>query len=96
MEIVYKDVLEYEFNLSRIPFQREKEYQVAYKDVHLKHKFYADFVMFDKIVLEVKTVETLNDRHLAQCINYLKVSNNKLAICANFKGQGLEYKRVLF
>ena|SRR5690554_4339026 len=94
-EIVYKDALEYEFKLKDIPFDREKEFPITYKDVVLKHKFYADFVVYNKIILEIKTVEILTDRHLGQCINYLKVSKNKLAILANFKGEGLEYKRIV-
>jgi GxxExxY protein len=49
----------------------------------------------NKIILEIKTVEVLTDMHLGQCINYLKVSKNKLAILANFKGAGLEYKRIV-
>lgn len=94
-EIVYKDALEYEFNLRNIPFEREKEFAVSYKYIILKHKFYADFVLYDKIILEIKTVEILTDQHLGQCINYLKVSKNKLAILANYKGEGLEYKRIV-
>ena len=94
-EIVYKDAIEYEFNVRDIPFEREKEFSVRYKDIVLKHKFYADFVVYDKIILEIKTVEVLTDIHLGQCINYLKVSQNRLAILANFKGEGLEYKRVV-
>jgi len=72
--IVYKDALEYEFRSRDIPFEREKSYAINYKDIVLRHKFYADFVVFDKIILELKTVEVLNNKHLAQCINYLKVS----------------------
>ncbi|TXD68824.1 GxxExxY protein [Aequorivita lipolytica] len=94
-EIVYKDALKYEFIQRNISFEREKEFSVPYKDIILKHKFYADFVVYDKIILEIKTVEILTDLHLGQCINYLKVSKNKLAILANFKGEGLEYKRVV-
>jgi GxxExxY protein len=41
-EIVYKDALEYEFKNSAVPFEREKEYSVHYKDIMLNHKFYAD------------------------------------------------------
>ena len=52
-------------------------------------------MLYDKIILEIKTVEILTDQHLGQCINYLKVSKNKLAILANYKGEGLEYKRVV-
>lgn len=93
-EIVYKDALEYEFQNQSIPFEREKEYNVKYKDIVLKHKFYADFVVFNKIILELKSCESINDNHIAQCLNYLKVSNNKLAIIVNFTKDNLEYKRL--
>ena len=73
-EIVYKDALEYEFNANKIPYHREKEFQVHHKETTLKHKFYADFVVYDSIILEVKTVECFNNSHHNQCLNYLKVS----------------------
>ena len=94
-EIVYKDALEYEFTQRNIPFEREKEFKVAYKDVFLKHKFYADFVLFDKIILEIKSIADLNDTHVSQCINYLKVSECKLAILANFHKNLLDHKRII-
>lgn len=93
-EIVYKDALEYELTNQKISFEREKEYAVRYKDTILKHKFYADFVVFDKIILELKSCDSINENHIAQCINYLKVSNNKLAILLNFTKDNLEYKRI--
>ena len=94
-EIVYKDALEYEFKNSLIKFEREKEYSVNYKNTILKHKFYADFVIMDKIILEIKSCKSLNDEHISQCLNYLKVSKNKLAILANFNLVSLEYKRII-
>jgi GxxExxY protein len=94
-EIVYKDALEYEFKLNNIPFEREKEYEVSYKDIVLNHKFYADFVLFEKIILEVKSSENLHPKHYSQCLNYLKVSKNKLAILANFNSVSLEHKRIV-
>lgn len=95
-EIVYKDALEYEFMKLNIPYEREKEYQVQYKDTILKHKFYADFVIFSNIILEIKSCDSLNESHIGQCINYLKVSKNKLAILINFsKGHEIEYKRIV-
>ena len=94
-EIVYKDALEYEFKNLNIPFEREKEFKITYKEIILPHKFYADFVVFDKIILEVKSIENLNDKHIAQCINYLKVSNCKLAILANFHKDFLDHKRIV-
>ncbi|MFC5682938.1 GxxExxY protein [Flavobacterium sp. MAHUQ-51] len=94
-EIVYKDALEYELKKLNIPFEREKEYTVQYKDIILNHKFYADFVVYDKIILEIKTVDCFNNSHYNQCINYLKISKNKLAILANFNLISLEYKRII-
>ena len=50
-EIVYKDALEWEFTQRNIPFQREKIYEVRYKQIVLPHSFVADFVIFDNIIL---------------------------------------------
>ncbi len=94
-EIVYKDALEYEFNKNNIPFEREKEFKVKYKDTFLKHKFYADFVVFNNIILEIKTVDCFNAIHYNQCLNYLKISGYQLAILANFNLISLEYKRIV-
>jgi len=95
LEIVYKVALEYEFNKNNIPYEREKEYEVNYKDIILPHKFYADFVVFDKIILEVKGMAGVADEHIAQTLNYLKVSGCKLGILVNFGELLLQYKRVV-
>ncbi len=94
-EIVYKDALELEFNSLNIPYEREKEYKVSYKGKVLPHKFYADFVVSKKIILEIKAIENIHDRHISQCINYLKVSENRLAIIANFHRDLLDHKRIV-
>ena len=96
LEIVYKDALEYEFKKRGIPYEREKEYKVNYKGIILPHKFYADFVVFDQIILEIKAVSRFNDAFIAQCINYLKVSQNRLSLLVNFGTERLEYKRIVF
>lgn len=94
-EIVYKDAIEYEFKTLNIPYEREKEYSVNYKNIILDHKFYSDFVLFDSIILEIKSSENLHPKHYSQCLNYLKVSNNRLAILANFNSISLEHKRII-
>ena len=94
-EIVYKDALELEFKNAKIEYSREKEYTVNYKGIILSHKFYADFVIFDKIILEVKGKNKIADEHIAQCINYLKVSGNNLALLVNFGEPKLNYKRIV-
>ena len=95
LEIVYKDALEYEFRKAGIQYEREKQYEVNYKGMVLPHKFYADFVVYDKIILEVKAVSWIDDVFIAQAINYLKVSNSQLALIVNFGELKLNSKRIL-
>jgi GxxExxY protein len=95
-EIVYKDALEYEFKMAGIPYEREKSYTIEYKEIILPHKFAADFVVYDKIILEVKGVSGITDEFLAIAINYLKVANQNLALIVNFGEPRLNYKRVIF
>jgi len=95
-EVVYKDALEIEFTEAGIFFEREKEYPVIYKGHTLKRKYYADFVLFDKIILEVKCTTELIDEHTSQTINYLKVSENKLGMLVNFARSKLVHKRIVY
>jgi GxxExxY protein len=95
LEIVYKDALEFEFRKANIPYEREKMYEVNYKGIILPHKFFADFVVFDKIILEVKAVSGISDEFIAQALNYLKVSGNQLALVVNFGELRLNYKRIV-
>ncbi len=95
-EIVYKDALEIELRDSDILYEREKEYSVNYKGIVLPHKFYADFVVFDTVILEIKSVQHIVDEHIAQTLNYLKVSPNKVALIVNFNNDKLQYKRLVF
>ena len=65
LEIVYKDALEYEFQNAGIKYEREKRYKVNYKGIILPHDFYADFVVFDKIILEIKAVSAISNEFVA-------------------------------
>ncbi len=95
LEVVYKDALEYEFKKANIPFEREKMYEVNYKGIILPHRFYADFIVYEEIILEVKSVTGIADEFIAQAINYLKVSQNQLALIVNFGELKLNYKRIV-
>ena len=95
LEIVYKDALEYEFRKNNIPFEREKEYEIQYKGVVLAHKFYADFIVFDEIVLEVKIAKEIVDEHITQTLNYIKLADCNLGIIVNFKNKSLQHKRII-
>jgi GxxExxY protein len=95
-EAVYKEALEIEFNTHNIPYQREKLFKIEYKGKILKHKYPADFVVFDQIVLEIKSVSFIVDFFVAQTINYLKASGLKLGIIGNFGQKSFQYKRIVF
>ncbi|MFA4851809.1 MAG: GxxExxY protein [Bacteroidales bacterium] len=95
LEIVYKDAIEYEFNNRNYPYEREKEYIIQYKDIILPHKFYADFIVFDKIILEVKSCNGIVDEFFARTINYLAASKLKVGLIINFGKDSLEWKRLV-
>jgi len=96
LEVVYKDALEFEFRKRGLLYEREKEYLVKYKEVILPHRFFADFVVLDKIILEVKAVSSLPNESIARAINYLKISGNRLGLVVNFGTDELVYKRLVF
>lgn len=95
LEIVYSIAVEYELKMRNIPYEREKKFQVHYKDTVLPHHFIADFVVFGKIILELKSASHLHESHMAQCLNYLKISKLRLAILANFEGDKLIHHRII-
>lgn len=96
LEVVYGDALELEFQERGIPYQREKELQIYYKDRVLPHYYKADFICFDSIVVELKAVENLTVESQAQVLNYLAATGCKVGLLLNFGRRSLEKKRFVF
>jgi GxxExxY protein len=96
LEVVYKDALEIEFKSNNIYFEREKEFSIEYKGVILPHKFYADFIVNEDIILEVKAVKEFSNEHTAQVLNYIKLSNSEIGLLVNFQNKSLQHKRLVF
>jgi len=94
-EIVYKDAMEVEFKKANIPCEREKRFNIQYESVILTHKFDADFLVFDSVILEVKAVCELRADNFKQTLNYLRASEVKLGILINFGEDNLKFKRVI-
>jgi GxxExxY protein len=94
-EAIYKDALVVELTRANIQFFREKNYEVTYKDVILPHCYYADFVVWDRILFEAKAVEKLADAHIKQVLNYLAASKLRLGLLVNFGADSLEWKRIV-
>jgi GxxExxY protein len=94
-EVLYKDAFVVELHRAQISFARERKYEVSYKGVILPHHYFADFVVWDKILFEAKAVERLTDAHVKQVLNYLAVSKLELGLLVNFGADSLEWKRVI-
>lgn len=94
-EKVYGDALEYEFRRNNIPYNRELRYNIAYKDIILPSYYFADFVIFDEIILELKAITALTTSEIKQTLNYLAASKNKLGLLVNFGEDSLKYKRII-
>ncbi len=95
-EVIYKEALEIEFNHRGINFEREKKFSVEYRGQKLTHHYFADFVVFDKVILELKAVSVLTDTHVAQTLNYLRVSGCNVGLLINFNEDRLVYQRLVF
>jgi len=95
LESVYQESLGLEFNKRQIPFSREHILELFYKGDKLSKYFVADFICFEKIVLELKSVSGLTTEHEAQVFNYLKATKMNLALLINFGANSLQYKRIV-
>ncbi len=96
LESVYQECLEIEFRVRSIPFASQHRLPIAYKGQTLTQFYKADFVCYDKIIIEVKAVSRLVDEHRAQAIHYLRATGIRLAILVNFCGtSGLDQERIV-
>lgn len=94
-ELLYQDALEIELKARSILFAREKQYQVYYKGQLLKHVYYADFVVEDKVIVELKCVKEFTSAHYSQLLNYLKISGCRVGLLLNFGRESLKWKRLV-
>ena len=96
LEAVYLEALEIEFQRQGIPYEREKDIKIFYDGIELKQSYRAVFVCYDKIIVELKAVSSLDDAHHAQVYNYLHATGFKLGILLNFGySEGLEKDRIV-
>lgn len=95
LESVYQEALSIELEETDVPFVKEQRLQVTYKEQILNKYYYADFVCFGKIIVEMKAIDALLKEHKAQVLNYLKATGYKLGLLINFGAKSLEYKRVI-
>ena len=91
-EKIYQDAFEVLLKENKIPYEREKNIKLQYHGVTLEQEFYYDFLLWDKIGVELKTFSEITGEFESQIINYLHVSNHELGVILNFGTISLQYK----
>lgn len=84
LESAYEECLAYELGKTAVQYQRQKGMPLLYEEVKLDVGYRADLVIENKLIVEIKAVESITDIHLAQILTYLKLSNCKLGLLINF------------
>jgi GxxExxY protein len=97
LESSYEECLYYELKKNGFKVEKQKALPLKYKEVTLEVGYRMDLLVEDKVVIEIKAVESLNDVHLAQVLTYLKLSKCKLGLLMNFNVYRLKdgIKRVV-
>ncbi len=98
LESAYEECLYYELRQFGLKVEKQKVLPLVYEDVKLDAGYRIDLMIEDKIIVELKSVESLTDVHMAQLITYLKLSGCKLGLLANFNVKHLKngIKRVIY
>jgi GxxExxY protein len=96
LEAVYQEALAIEFEKQKIPFVKEKKLILFYKGIQIEKFYIADFVCFDKIIVELKALSALTSTHDSIMINYLKATKLKVGLLANFGERSLKHKRLIY
>jgi GxxExxY protein len=95
-EIIYQRALAYEMSKRNLAFAREIEQHIFYRDLPEPiGKRRADFVVENKVLVELKAVIQLEDVHLAQALNYLKAYKLEVGLLINFGSKSLTFKRLI-
>ena len=93
-EVIYQRALAIEMTKQGLSFQRELEMQIYYDGQEIGTRR-VDFLVEDKVMVELKALTVLEDVHLAQAINYLEAYKLEVGLLLNFGAKSLEYKRVV-
>lgn len=84
LENVYQECLLYELIKKGLKAEKEKPLPVIYKEIKMEVGYRADIMVEDKVIVELKSVEALNDLHTAQILTYLRISDRRLGLLINF------------
>ena len=83
-ESVYEEIFCHEWAKTGIPFKRQQGIPLIHEEIKMDIGFRADVILDNKVIIEIKSIETLADIHLKQVLTYLKLTNFKLGLLVNF------------
>jgi GxxExxY protein len=95
LEAVYQEALAIELIHRHVPFRREVDLPIMYREQVLKSIYRVDFICYDTILVELKAMKKLGGSEVAQTLNYLKAGNFAKGLLINFGATSLEYKRFI-
>lgn len=95
LEAVYQEALAIMFYEKNIPYLKEEMLNIEFHGKLLKKKYIADFICYNEVIVELKATEGLADHDIAQVLNYLKATGNKIGLLLNFGTSKLQYRRVI-
>ena len=95
LEAVYKDCLCIEFDKQKINYQKEKKFEIIYDGIKIPHFYCTDFIVENKVILEIKAQNLIIEENVKQTINYLAVSKCNIGLLINFGDTSLKYKRII-
>jgi GxxExxY protein len=95
LEKVYERALLRELALSEIPAVAQKSFRVTYKGCPIG-EYFADILVDEVLVVELKCVDRLGSEHTAQCLNYLRASGRQVCLLVNFQRPKVEWKRIVY
>jgi GxxExxY protein len=93
-EVIYQRALAIEMSKQGLSFQRELEMQIYYDGIEIGTRR-VDFLVEDKVMVEIKALIQLENVHMAQAINYLEAYQLEIALLINFGAKSLEFRRLI-
>ncbi len=84
LESVYEQILSHELTKSNIPHKTQVTVPIVYDSINIFHGFRADIIVANKVIIELKSVETVMPVHFKQLLTYLKLTDLKLGLLINF------------
>jgi len=95
LEAVYGDAITIEMEQRKIPFRREIDVDITYKNIRLASKYKPDFICYGRIIVEIKAIADLGIIEIAQTLNYLNATGFEIGLLFNFGSKSLQQKRLI-